>query len=82
MAWRRGNGSVEVELANVQSQVERWSDDLDGGSGVISIVRTEVAEREATQKLIKGALWIGSLFVGLPAFLLSGIELYKIVTGK
>ena len=82
MTWRRGSGTVTVELANVQSKLEAWSTDLDGENGVISIIRTQRAEHEATQKLIKLALWIGSLFVGLPAFLVSGIELYKIISGK
>jgi hypothetical protein len=82
MSWRRGAGTVEVELANCQSKIESWSGELDGENGVISIVRTQVAEHEATQRLIKGALWVGGLFVGLPAFLVSGIELYKLIAGR
>ena len=82
MSWRRGRGTVQVELANVQSKIEDWSDDLDGEGGVIQSFRTEATERAAFIKFVKAALWVGGLIVGLPAFALSVIEVVKIISGR
>jgi len=82
MAWRRGRGTVQVELANVQSKIETWSEALDGDEGMIQYIQNERSEREALKGLIKGALWLGGLFIGAPAFALSLIELVRMVNGK
>lgn len=82
MSWRRGRGTVQVELANVQSKIEDWSDDLDGEVGLIQTIRNEQAERKATLRLIRATVVTGGIVVGIPAFLVSGIELYKLISGR
>jgi hypothetical protein len=77
MSWRRGVKSIPVELANVQSKMESWSDVLDGEDGVIKSVQDDQAERTALRKFIKAAVWLGGLFVGLPSFALVILELVK-----
>lgn len=51
MPWKRGNGPVEVELANVQSLLETIDPELhgdgtDNNPGVVAIVRNDKAARE------------------------------------
>jgi len=50
MSWKRGKGSVEVELANVQSYIEMVDPDLRGDGkgdpGVIQIVRAGQNKKE------------------------------------
>jgi hypothetical protein len=82
MAWRRGWGAVQVELANVQSKLEQWSEILDGDEGLIQYVQNERSERDALRRFIKLSLWLGGLFVGAPAFTVSVIELIKLAHGK
>jgi len=82
MSWKRGRGSIQVELANVQSKIETWSEVLDGDDGVIQYIQNERSERDALRKLIKASLWVGGLFVGAPAFTLSIIELVRLAHGK
>ena len=82
MAWRRGRGPAPVELANVQSKMEQWSDVLDGDDGVINSVLDDLAERKAIRGFIKLSLWLGGLCVGLPAFVLSVVEVIRLINGK
>jgi len=49
---------------------------------MIQYIQNERSEREALKGLIKGALWLGGLFIGAPAFALSLIELVRMVNGK
>lgn len=39
MSWKRGNGTVEVELSNVQSWIEAVDPDLNGQNGNPGIIR-------------------------------------------
>lgn len=82
MVWKRGRGTVQVELANLQSQVETWSEIFDGETGMIRYIQNERSERDALRGFIKTALWIGTVFVGAPAFILSVVELVKMTHGK
>lgn len=58
MSWKRGNGSVNVELSRVQGKLEDWSEELDGEAGMIREFREDRAERRGTVKLLK---WIVSV---------------------
>lgn len=53
MSWKRGKGTVEVELANLQSYVENIDPDLRGDGndpGVIAIVRENEAKKKQRDK--------------------------------
>lgn len=48
MSWRRGTGTVQVELSNVQSWIEATDPELNGQSGVPGIIRI-VRETKAAE---------------------------------
>ena len=54
MAWKRGNSSVEVELSNVQSKIESWSEQLDGEEGFMESTKRYINEQRGMWKLILG----------------------------
>ena len=65
MAWKRGSGSFDVELANVQSWIETTDPDLYGpygDDGVIREFRDEKAAEAQRAKdmatLIRLARWV------------------------
>lgn len=85
MAWKRGRGTLQVELANVQSQVEYWSCELDGtgggDEGMIQEWHDDKAQRAALRSFVKIAVALGGLLVGVPASALTIIEIVKMVKG-
>lgn len=61
MAFRRGTGSVEVELARLQSWVENADEDLYGkGEGDVGVIQ----EHRDTRTQMKTLIWIVGLFGG------------------
>ena len=77
MPYKRGSGSVEVELANLQSAVERIDPD-------VQVIAGKVDSLEATRDNIRGMLWLilagQGLVVGLILWGLNHIQVVQIST--
>ena len=61
MAYERGDGIVEVELARTQSWIEGADKDLYGHNGDLGVIREHRAdrtERQTTLRIIKGAAFV------------------------
>jgi tRNA threonylcarbamoyladenosine modification (KEOPS) complex Pcc1 subunit len=78
LSWRRGDKSVEVELSRVQSQIETWSDELDGENGVIRITRDDRAERRGAINSLKVIAWFLGIIASLEA-VLEGLRIFKVI---
>lgn len=83
MSWERGKGSVEVELANVQSYIESIDPELRGDGvkkGVISIVRSNEDKKEQRDedigKILKVLAWIGP--VAVVSLILQVLRFFKV----
>ena len=77
LPYKRGSGSVEVELANLQSAVERIDPDME-------VIAGKVDSLEATRDNIRGMLWLilagQGLVVGLILWGLNHIQVVQIST--
>jgi hypothetical protein len=72
LAYIRGNGSVEVELARTQSWIETTDPVLFGDErdcGMVKEHQVEMAEKKATHKLVRRVLAFISLMCSIPAIL-------------
>lgn len=74
MAFKRGTGTVQVELARLQFWAEETSVTLDGQNGDIGMVREWrdfKSQREAMDKFIKVGFLVLGFICGVPAMLVS-----------
>ena len=74
MPWERGEGSVEVELANIQSWVERIDVELNGkngGDGVIREWHDFKAARKAYERYMRFTMAGLALMIAVPAALVA-----------
>ena len=85
MAWRRGNGSVDIELANTQSWIEGADTDLYGQNGDPGMIRLfwadraarEQREKDREQWMNRRVMWI--TVIGGVAGLLKILELVHVL---
>jgi hypothetical protein len=85
VSWKRGNGTVQVEIANLQSWVERTDEELYGTDGedigMIQEWRDDRAARRALRSYIKAAVVAGGLVVGVPSMILAIVEVVRMARG-
>lgn len=82
MAFKRGTGSVQVELARLQSWTESTDVDLygagNGDLGVIREHRDDRAERVGTDKFVKKAVGVMGAMNGI-LVLIKALEMLHII---
>jgi hypothetical protein len=78
LTFRRGDKSVEVELSKVQSQLEMWSEELDGENGMIRQFRDDRAERRGAINSLKNLVKIFGAIATVEA-VLEGLRLFRLL---